>query len=271
MKIEAFAKINLTLEVFGVRSDGYHALRSVVVPISLHDTLEIVSSPILECDSGYADDLCVKAAKVLDPSLGASIHIVKRIPVGGGLGGGSADAAATLIALNELWGKRYSRAELASVGAQVGSDVPALVTGGAVLMEGRGEKVTPIECPVLDMVLCNPGVHCSTAEVYSLCGGRDSSDSSVHDAMMSALGSGDLSAIAAAFVNDLTPAACRLHPEISDVMTSLRTAGAIGVSMSGSGSSVFALVSGPAEAERISSAMNAKGYAAWAVKANAVP
>lgn len=265
MKIDAFAKVNLTLEVFGLRPDGYHALRSVVVPVSLCDTVEVEPADELSSDSGYSDDLCLKAAKVLDPSRGARIHVVKRIPAGGGLGGGSADAAAVLIALNELWRLGHSRAELAEIGAQVGSDVPALVTGGSVLMEGRGEKVAPIECPRLNLVLCNPGVHTSTAEVYSVCKARDCADTSVNDAMMSALHSGDLEKIAAAFANDLTAAACGLHPEISEVISSLSAAGAIGVSMSGSGSTVFALVSGAERARELSAEMTAKGYASWPV------
>ena len=111
MKIEAFAKVNLTLDVYGTRPDGYHALRSVVMPISLSDTLEIETAEdgSITSDTGYDDDLCVKAARVLKSSVsslpssfGASIRVTKRIPAGGGLGGGSADAAAVLRALNEL-------------------------------------------------------------------------------------------------------------------------------------------------------------------------
>ena len=103
MTTEAYAKVNLTLEVFGVRGDGYHALRSLVVPISLSDTLEIAPSAVLSSDTGYDDDLVLKAARALDPSRGAEIRVTKRIPAGGGLGGGSADAAATLVALNDFW------------------------------------------------------------------------------------------------------------------------------------------------------------------------
>ena len=265
MRIEAFAKVNFTLEVFGVRPDGYHALRSVVVPVSLHDTIEVEPACSLASDSGYPDDLCIKAARALDPSRGARISVTKRIPAGGGLGGGSADAAAVLVALNEIWKLGRSRAELAEIGAQVGSDVPSLVTGGCVLMEGRGEKVTPMECPRLNLVICNPGVHSSTAEVYSVCGERTSGDSGVLDAAIAALRSGDLEKIAASFVNDLAPAACRLHPEISEAMALLQSAGAVGVSMTGSGSSVFALVQDEGNARRIAAEIKAKGFAAWPV------
>ena len=153
MTVEANAKVNFTLEVFGKRADGYHALRSVVMPISLSDTLDIeeTDNGEITSDTGYDDDLCVKAARILrssvsslPSSIGAAIHVTKRIPAGGGLGGGSADAAAVLRALNELWKVGLSREELAEVGAQVGSDVPSLVMGCPVIMEGRGEKVTPL-------------------------------------------------------------------------------------------------------------------------------
>ena len=276
MRIEAYAKLNLTLEVFGIRSDGYHALRSLVVPISLSDTLEIEDSVALSSDVGYPDDLCLKAARTLRSvgagtfmtprSPGAAIRVTKRIPAGGGLGGGSADAAATLIALNEIWGLLLSRADLADIGAQVGSDVPALVTGGPVVMEGRGEKVTSVTCPTLHFVLANPGVNVSTKDVYALCEGRRPDAPSATAEMLAAVGSGDLERVAALFVNDLQAPASRLHPEISDAVVSLRTAGALGVSMSGSGSSVFGLVPDAATAERIASEMNARGLRSWPVR-----
>jgi len=156
VKLLAHAKVNFTLEVLGERSDGYHALRSVVVPISLADTLEIepTEDGSVTSDTGFSDDLCVKAARVLadlqpstfnlQPALGARIRVTKRIPAGGGLGGGSADAAAVLLGLDDLWRLGLSRTELAEIGAQVGSDVPSLVLGCPVLMEGRGEKVSPL-------------------------------------------------------------------------------------------------------------------------------
>ena len=147
MKIEAYAKVNFTLDVYGTRPDGYHALRSVVMPISLADTLEIETTAdgSITSDTGYDDDLCVKAARVLRSQIsnlksqisdfgaqisdfgargsdfgaqvGVSIHVTKRIPAGGGLGGGSADAAAVLRALNELWELELPLPELAEIGA----------------------------------------------------------------------------------------------------------------------------------------------------------
>ena len=295
MTIEANAKVNFTLEVFGKRADGYHALRSVVMPISLADTLdiEVTDDGEITSDTGYDDDLCVKAARVLkcvatasSPShsgndgedavvtrKGAAIRVTKRIPAGGGLGGGSADAAAVLLALNELWKIGLSREELAEIGAQVGSDVPALVLGGPVIMEGRGEKVTPLiqtfehsEHSNINLVLVNPGVHSSTKDVYAACAPRPLDGENATAKMVEALGSGNPEEIAAAFMNDLQPPAVKLHPEIADALGSLRTAGVIGAMMSGSGSSVFGIVQDAAAAERISSELNARGYQAWPVQ-----
>ena len=311
MTIEANAKVNFTLEVFGKRADGYHALRSVVMPISLADTLDVEATDdgLITSDTGYDDDLCVKAARVLkcvatasSPSRGgndgedavvtqkgATIRVTKRIPAGGGLGGGSADAAAVLRALNELWRIGLPCEELAEIGAQVGSDVPALVLGGPVIMEGRGEIVKSIgacacsdlssehrnirpseHVRTLNLVLVNPGVSSSTAEVYGALGERASRPfygaANATAEMVSALQAGDLSRIAAAFMNDLQPPAVKRHPEIADALVSLKTAGVIGAMMSGSGASVFGIVRDAAEAERISSEMNAHGYKAWPVQ-----
>lgn len=265
MRTEAFAKVNLTLEVFGVRPDGYHALRSLVVPISLSDTIEVESSQTLASDTGYADDLILKAARALDPFRGAAFRVVKRIPAGGGLGGGSADAAAALVALNEMWNLGRSREELCEIGAQVGSDVPALVFGGPVVMQGRGEVVDRVACPPLDFVVANPGVHTSTREVYAHCTPRDLAASSATEACLAAFETGDLGRIAASLVNDLALPACRLHPEIADALASLRTAGVLGATVSGSGSSVFGLAESAARAGEIADSLRKKGLSAWAV------
>ena len=281
MTVEANAKVNFTLEVFGKRTDGYHALRSVVMPISLADTLDVESTDdgSVTSDTGYDDDLCVKAARILrssvsglPSSLGATIRVTKRIPAGGGLGGGSADAAAVLRALNELWKLGLSREELAVIGAQVGSDVPALVMGCPVVMEGRGERVTPIEQSnnpnnrTIHLVLVNPGVHSSTADVYAACEARALEGENATARMVGALKAGEVEGIAAALMNDLQGPAVKLHPEIADALVSLRTAGVVGAMMSGSGSSAFGIVRDADAAVRISSDLNARGLQSWPVR-----
>ncbi len=269
MQVHAYAKVNLTLEVFGKRLDGYHALRSIVAPITLADTIEIDRASSISSDTGYDDDLCLKAARALCPNRGARIHVEKRIPAGGGLGGGSADAAAVLVALNEFWGLNKSREELAGIGAQVGSDVPALVMGGAVVMEGRGERVTPIkgELKALDLVLVNPNIHSSTKAVYASCTPRTlpHEDSSPTTEMIAALKTGSRE-VAKLLMNDLQSSAISLYPEIADLIFSLRSTSTLGVSMSGSGSSVFAIVENALVAEHLAETFRERGFSAWAVK-----
>ena len=276
MTVEAPAKVNLTLEVFAERSDGYHALRSVVLPVSLADALEVEAADdgVIASDTGYADDLCVKAAKVLRAAsgngrLGARIAVTKRIPAGGGLGGGSADAAATLVALDRLWGLSLGRVRLAALAAEVGSDVPALVTGGPVVMEGRGELVTPVKGMAggLSLVIAHPEVFCSTAEVYRRCVARAAGGPSPTDAMVAALASGDRRGLVAALANDLQAPAVSLHPEIAAALDALREAGAEAAMMSGSGSCVFGLAADDADASRIAGRLVSGGLSAWPVSA----
>ena len=184
------------------------------------------------------------------PSLGARVRVVKRIPAGGGLGGGSADAAATLRALNALWGLGKAPEALAEIGAAVGSDVPALVLaqhyGRPVRMEGRGERVSLAEGGRNErrpIVLVHPGVASSTAEVYARCKARTAAPASP--------------------VNDLQAAACRLHPEIASALAALVAAGAADVMMSGSGSVVYGFAADEASARAISARMRALGASAW--------
>ncbi len=269
MTVEAYAKVNLTLEVFGVRADGYHALRSIVQPISLSDTLSIepTDDGAVTSDTPFGEkDLIVRAAKALRAAAGDSfracgcrVHVEKRIPEGGGLGGGSADAAATLRALNRLWNTSLSRDALISLAASVGSDVPALVLAqelsAPVLMEGRGECVAPLKSvaqgasfkpPSTTIVLANPGVHSSTPEVFARATARV-----------------EMSRIDFRLANDLQAAAIALHPEIGAALEALRVAGATNVMMSGSGASVFGFVPSVEAGESITRLLGARGLKAW--------
>ena len=228
--VKAHAKINYTLEVLGTRPDGYHDLRSVVVPIPLHDDVEMAEADELSVfmpgfDLPQEKNLAWRAARALQRATGctrgASVSIVKRIPAGAGLGGGSADAAAVLNGLNSLWGLNLPIARLCEIGAEVGSDVPALVLGGIVLMEGRGERVRRLDgfkLPPFDgFVLRVPPVHASTPAVYAEFREAD-------------CGKGP---------NDLQPAACRLYPAIAETVAQMEADGLADVRMSGSGSAVF--------------------------------
>ena len=159
---EAHAKINLTLEVIGKRGDGYHNLVSIIQTIEMHDvvTVENASDLSVSCDDpGVPDEvnLALSAAKALcryvGERRGARIHVSKKIPVAAGLGGGSADAAAALRALDRLWQTGLSDARLQEVAAEVGSDVPVLINGGTALVQGRGEDVKPLPNANLDWLL----------------------------------------------------------------------------------------------------------------------
>lgn len=245
MKTEAYAKVNLTLEVLGKRADGFHALRSLVVPITLSDTITVEKADVISTDTGYGEkDLCFKAAAAL--GVGAKISVVKRIPAGGGLGGGSADAAAVLRALNALYGLGHTPGRLAAIGATFGSDIPALVLAQEhrrpVMMEGRGEIVSLAD-PVdpAHLVLVNPGVHSSTPEVF----GAFRRSTYPHPA------------------NDLQEPALRLHPEIGAALEALAASGADAPMMSGSGATVFGRARDAASAEAIAAKLRSDGLLAW--------
>ncbi len=175
-ELPAPAKVNLFLHVVGRRADGYHLLQSVFVPIDWADTLHIerradgrlqrqdLSTPL------PADDLCLRAARALQQasgsSLGADIHIDKRVPAGAGLGGGSSDAATTLLALNRLWGLNWPRARLAAIGLTLGADVPFFVRGQAAFVEGVGERITPLALPRLWLAVVKPAAALGTAQIF---------------------------------------------------------------------------------------------------------
>jgi 4-diphosphocytidyl-2-C-methyl-D-erythritol kinase len=176
------AKLNLFLHVTGKRPDGFHNLETIFQLVDLCDEIDIelrrdgliVRDPpptdALLASLADEDDLTVRAARLLQQAsgtaLGASIHVAKRIPAGGGLGGGSSDAAAVLLALNELWSLNWSRERLAELGLALGSDVPVFVHGRSAFARGRGEQLTPLELPAHWYLIVHPGVSVSTREVF---------------------------------------------------------------------------------------------------------
>lgn len=175
----AWAKLNLSLDVLGARSDGFHDLRMVMQSVDLHDdvtvTLDDTGVCLAETNRSYlpcgADNVAVRAAQVFlsraGLTCGVHIRLHKRIPVCAGLGGGSSDAAAVLRALERLTGAGFTRAELEEMGAQVGSDVPYCVAGGTMLAEGRGERLTPVTpMPRMPVVICKPDFPISTPELF---------------------------------------------------------------------------------------------------------
>jgi 4-diphosphocytidyl-2-C-methyl-D-erythritol kinase len=174
--VPAPAKLNLFLHIVGRRADGYHLLQSPFVLIDWADSLhfELRSDTLLlRHDLGPAlpaDDLCLRAARALQAAsgtkLGADISITKHLPWGAGMGGGSSDAASTLLALNRLWGLNWPRAELAKLGLKLGADVPFFIGGDNAFVEGIGEKLTPLLCPVMQFAVVKPAASLATKEIF---------------------------------------------------------------------------------------------------------
>lgn len=252
----AYAKLNLTLDVLGKREDGYHDIKSVMQTISIRDDVEIdvgTGKPwCLKCDKeGIPTDernLAWKAAKVFfdavkkDPD-GLEIRVTKRIPSQAGLGGGSADAAAVLRALNRHYGAPLSILALAELGAQVGSDVPFCTVCGTAMAEGRGERLRKLpDMPDCVFVVCKPDFSASTPELYRKLDEKGIGQRPDHAAMESALLAGDLGKIAQNLCNVFDPVVTEEHLELNYIKSIFNSYGSVGQQMTGSGSAVFAIV-----------------------------
>ncbi|MBQ5866545.1 MAG: 4-(cytidine 5'-diphospho)-2-C-methyl-D-erythritol kinase [Oscillospiraceae bacterium] len=252
----AFAKINLTLDVLGKREDGYHDLKSVMQAISIRDDVEIdvdTDKPwSLQCSmEGIPEDsrnLAWKAAEVFYQvtglkTTGLAIRIEKRIPTQAGLGGGSADAAAVLRALNKHYGNPLSILALAEIGAQVGSDVPFCVICGTAMVEGRGERLRRLpDIPDCFFVVCKPDFSASTPELYKKLDESVIARRPDNQAMESALLAGDLEKVAENIWNVFDPVVTNDHLELNYIKSLFNTYGAIAYQMTGSGSAVFGIV-----------------------------
>lgn len=247
--LPSFAKINLHLRVLGKRGDGFHEIFTVFQTISLADELTFESSGKLElqCEdpSVPAGDtnLIIRAARELSSDRGARITLRKRIPMGGGLGGGSSNAATALIGLNRLWGLERSVKELDLVGAGLGSDVPFFLSGGTAIGSGRGTEIESVEdFGASNLVVVTPDVHVSTGEAYT---GIQAENLTIAEAnrilrvCRSEAESPDF--LRSALVNDFEPTVFARFPEIGRAKKTLLELGADRVLMSGSGASVFGI------------------------------
>ena len=253
--MKACAKINLTLDVLGKRSDGYHELSSVMQSIALYDTLLISKTnrqgielktdcPALPVDE---DNLIYRAAQLLLSEYkikqGISIELHKKIPLAAGLAGGSSDCAATLLGLNDLFELDIPQKELFELGQRLGADVPFCIMSGTALAEGVGEKLAPLPPhPKTWIVLARLPILVSTKEIF-LRWSREAACYPRSSAMMEALKTGDINEIAVNLGNGLTPVATALHPEINTLIVAFQDQNAVGVNMTGSGPTVFAYFS----------------------------
>ena len=256
MEIQAFAKLNLTLDILGKREDGYHDLRMVMQSITLADTLTLeenqgeglrVSANLRFLPTGEKN-LAAAAALRFWESLGREpenldIRIEKRIPVCAGMAGGSSDAAAVLRALNQRAGDPFSPKELARLGERVGSDVPYCVLGGTALAEGRGEVLTPLPpLPRCWVVACKPDFPISTPELFAQADRVKLRRRPDTAGLVAALEAGDLGGVARRMYNvfeDVLPA--RLYTRVAEIKNVLIQCGALGANMSGSGPTAFGL------------------------------
>lgn len=256
MEIQAFAKLNLTLDILGKREDGYHDLRMVMQSITLADTLTLeenqgeglrVSANLRFLPTGEKN-LAAAAALRFWEALGREpedldIRIEKRIPVCAGMAGGSSDAAAVLRALNQRAGEPFSHQELARLGERVGSDVPYCVLGGTALAEGRGEVLTPLPpLPRCWVVACKPDFPISTPELFAQADRVKLRRRPDTAGLVAALEAGDLGGVARRMYNvfeDVLPA--RLYTRVAEIKNDLIQCGALGANMSGSGPTAFGL------------------------------
>jgi 4-diphosphocytidyl-2-C-methyl-D-erythritol kinase len=252
------AKVNLQLAVGPVRPDGYHGVITVYQAISLFDevtvrpadkTRIVVSGEDAELVPTGPTNLASKAVTALARATGrrgrsaVRIEIRKRIPMAAGLAGGSADAAATLVACNELWRTGLSQGELSAIAAKLGSDVPFSLMGGTAVGRGRGEQLTAaLVSGTYHWVLAYATGGLSTPEVYATCdrlraqrGGSDDWEPELSGPLMAALRSGDPTAVGPQLANDLQPASISLRPDLRRALTAGREHGAVGAMVSGSG------------------------------------
>jgi 4-diphosphocytidyl-2-C-methyl-D-erythritol kinase len=283
--IHAPAKLNLSLAVIDRRADGYHDIESLMVPVTLHDTLHVTPTAepgislrvrwggrLARIDPSYSGDvptgpgnLVVRAAEALAREAGVDrgleIELVKQIPAGAGLGGGSSDAAAVLQAAADAWQIDWPVERIAALGATLGSDIPWFFAGGPATVSGRGEEVRQVEgIPPLPAVIVKPAVSLSTAAVYQACRPdpvRRGDAVRLADALRRGL-----RAAIPLMHNALEPPARGLAPEVDRLLGDLRRAGALHPLLTGSGSACFAITRTVVEARHLAARMEALGWPA---------
>ena len=274
------AKVNLQLSVGPRESDGYHQLVTVFQAISIFDDVTVkiadqgsginltVSGDQIHGVPTDSSNLVVKAAELIaekfDVDIDAAIEIKKSIPVAGGMAGGSADAAAAIVAIDELYNLEMTREEMHEIASQLGSDIPFLLSGGTAIGQGRGDQLTAaLSRGTYHWVLALSSVGLSTPAVYSECDrlrqGLEISAPQISDALMQSLLSADPKAVGDLLINDLQPAACSLRPALRLILDVGQEYGALGAIVSGSGPTVAFLVSDEEHGLDLAVALSASG------------
>ena len=277
MREPAPAKLNPVLRVLGRRGDGFHEIETVVLPLTLADGVEArrdadgvslaVTGPLAGDVPRDEENLVLRAARELASAAGieprARMLLVKRVPVGAGLGGGSSDAAAAIRALNDVWGLGWAPQRLAEVGAAIGSDVPAMLHGGPVVARGRGELVERLGATRTWWVLAVQPFQVSAEAAYSWWDGSPATGPPI-DAVVTSLQRGDASALAATLRNDLAAPVEQHHPEAGEARRRLTEAGALSAVVSGSGPTVAGLCRDGVHAEQVAAAVDGIAVASLA-------
>ncbi|MGW3095705.1 4-(cytidine 5'-diphospho)-2-C-methyl-D-erythritol kinase [Streptomyces sp. NPDC001102] len=271
------AKVNVQLAVGAARPDGFHDLANVFLAVGLYDEVTVTPAEELRVTCEGADapqvpldrtNLAARAAIALAERRGIEpavhLHIAKDIPVAGGMAGGSADGAGALLACDALWRTGASRAELLAICAELGSDVPFSLVGGAALGTGRGEQLTALEVGgTFHWVFAMAGRGLSTPAVFRefdrLTEGLEVPEPVASQELLDALAKGDADALAAAVSNDLQPAALSLFPELADTLATGRAAGALAALVSGSGPTTAFLARDARSAAKVAEALEASG------------
>jgi 4-diphosphocytidyl-2-C-methyl-D-erythritol kinase len=255
VRLSAFAKVNYALDVLGLRADGYHEVSTVMQSISLADEVELRHTAggfdlLLEPEAVQIGPLernttylaWKELQRLTGRELPVKVTLRKEIPAGAGLGGGSANAAAVLVGLNELFGLGLRADELRGIGARIGADVPFCISGGTAMGEGVGESLTLLPAPPDHLlVVAKPLRSADTAGIYRAHDETKTESTNSVKPVVSALRSGSLPALAAVVGNDLAPVTRGIIPEVAKLERALPASGALGASMSGSGSAVYGI------------------------------
>ena len=273
LKLNAYAKINLGLDVIGRLPNGYHEVKMIMQSVGICDELTFEQQPsgiTVTTDSGELptdeNNLIYRAAKLLLDTCavkeGVRIHLTKRIPIAAGMAGGSTDAAATLKAVNQLFRFGKTKEELMELGVKIGADVPYCILGGTALAEGIGERLTPLPpMPDCHLLVAKPDINVSTKYVYTT---LDAAPILFHpdiDGMTAAIFAGDLTGITAKLGNVLETVTVPAHPIISKIKEKFLELGSDGVLMSGSGPTVFGIFSDKTAAEKAYASMKQSSLA----------
>ena len=293
--IQAPAKLNLSLAVLERRQDGYHEIESLMVPVTLHDTLSLrprpdgdvrlavrfggnlmrlAAAPLRHDVPGDRSNLVVRAVRLLAAETGErcglDIELVKEIPAGSGLGGGSSDAAAALVGAARVWGVAWPQDRLTALAARLGSDVPFFLAGGPAIATGRGESLERVDgLPPLNVVIARPSTGLSTAAVYARCSPAAARRGGAA-AAAARLSLGDVRGCLATMDNSLEPPARALCADVGRLLDEMAAAGAVRPMLTGSGSACFCLTRSREEAEGIAVRLEAAGWP-WVVVSSVMP